>query len=101
MGEILALIHEEVSEALGEHRAGHPTIYHKHQVGCANQAYSMAGEEQDCTCTPKPEGLAAELGDCIIRCLDVLHFLGVDVDQIVADKMAYNDGRPFKHGKAY
>ena len=43
----------------------------------------------------------SELADCIIRCLDTMHSLGVDIDGVVARKMAYNASRPHKHGKAY
>lgn len=54
-----------------------------------------------CTCEPKPEGVAVELADCIIRCLDTMHSLGVDIDAVVEQKMAYNNSRPYKHGKSY
>lgn len=47
----------------------------------------------------KPEGIPSEMADVIIR---VLHFCGkhgIDIEQIVEEKMAYNRSRPFKHGK--
>lgn len=81
-GEMIALAHSELSEALEAHRAGDP-------------AYWLAGGTQ------KPEGTAVELVDCIIRCLDTLQSMGVDIDQIVRAKVDYNAGRPHKHGKAY
>ena len=49
----------------------------------------------------KPEGVAVELADCLIRILDTMHSRDVDIDGVVARKMAYNAGRPHKHGKAY
>ncbi len=80
MGEMLMLAVSELSEALEEHRYDRPPVY-----------YSNG----------KPEGVAVEIADCIIRCLDTMHSLGVDLDAIVAEKMAYNATRPLKHGKAY
>ena len=47
------------------------------------------------------EGVAVELADCLIRILDTMHSLDVDIDGVVARKMAYNASRPHKHGKAY
>lgn len=106
MGEMLMLAVRELSEALEEHRDGRPNLYYHHTPACAVSDWRLydAGPEDprpECTCTPKPEGVAVELVDCIIRCLDTLHSLDVDIDRIVAEKMAYNATRPRKHGKAY
>ena len=49
----------------------------------------------------KPEGTAVELADCIIRCLDTLQSLDVDIDDIVLEKMKYNDSREHRHGRKY
>jgi NTP pyrophosphatase (non-canonical NTP hydrolase) len=81
-GEMLMLATSELAEALEEHRDGKPPVYHD-------------------TATGKPEGTAVELADCVIRCLDTLHSLGVDIDAVVAEKMAYNASRPYKHGRGY
>ena len=80
-GEMLMLVTSELAEALEEHREGRPNVY--------------TGVKA------KPEGVAVELADALIRILDTMHSLGVDIDAVVADKMAYNATRPFKHGKAY
>ena len=77
VGEMLALMHSELSEALEEWRQGKPDVYF------------VEG---------KPEGFAVELADCIIRILDTLHSRGADVQGIVLAKMAYNDTRPYRHG---
>lgn len=77
--EKLCLIHSEVSEALEEYRNDRPPYY-------------IDGA------TRKPEGLAAELADVIIRIGDLAGALGVDLEQAVVEKMAYNAGRPHRHG---
>jgi len=79
-GEMIALAHSELSEALEEHRAVDP---------CAS--YIKDG---------KPEGYAIELIDCIIRCLDTIG-PDVDIDMLMEQKMKYNENRPYKHGKNY
>ena len=106
MGEMLMLAVSELSEALEEHRAGRPAVWHQHRQPCAAQSDGLpipADELGSCSGAPvcKPEGVAVELADCLIRCLDTMHSLGVDIDAVVAEKMAYNATRPFKHGKAY
>lgn len=106
-GEMLALIHSEVSEALEEHRSGNPNVWYMHGKDCAlatgavQQLRSSIQPFAGCSCTPKPEGTAVELADALIRILDTMHSLDVDIDKVVAEKMAYNDSRPYKHGRAY
>lgn len=97
--EIVALCHSELSEAVEEYRAGRPLVY-------CNECEVPLGEmaAADCTeClkrgTAKPEGIAVELVDCIIRILDYLGHEGVDVDTILAAKHEYNLSRSYKHGK--
>ena len=49
----------------------------------------------------KPEGVAFELADVLIRVFDLAFAIGVDLDAAVAEKAAYNATRPAKHGKAF
>ena len=126
--EKIALIHSELSEALEEDREGRPDVWHSiggHQVyratdgsgadwttdpdGATGTADPDGGTPlDDCTqidswtgVKAKPEGVAVELVDALIRILDQLGYMRVDIDGLVAEKMAYNADRPIKHGKKY
>jgi NTP pyrophosphatase (non-canonical NTP hydrolase) len=73
----LCLVHSEVSEALEALRDGQ--MYYFGENG-------------------KPEGIASEIADTIIRLLDLSEALGIDIGQVIADKMNYNEHRAHKHG---
>jgi len=77
-GDIIALCHTELSEALEEYRSDSYMVY--------------VGDDG------KPEGIAVELVDCMIRILDYLAHEGVDVESIMAMKHAYNTTRSYRHG---
>ena len=78
--EVAALIHSEVSEAL--------------EV-CE---FEGACDKDEKTGTCKPEGVAVELCDAIIRILDYLAYMGVDVEAVLMAKHEYNKGREYRHG---
>lgn len=96
--EVAALIHSEISEALEEYRQGNPLIY-----GCCDIPGAVCEHSADCdkpendrSC--KPEGLAVELCDAIIRILDYLAYIGVDVEAVLESKHEFNKSREYRHG---
>ena len=77
-GDIIALCHSELSEALEAYRNHEPALH---------------------IVDGKPEGTAVEMIDCVIRILDYLAYAGIDVDYVLRTKMEYNTTRPYRHGE--
>lgn len=47
---------------------------------------------------PKPEGFGTEIGDAIIRLMDLAGAMGVNLEERMREKHAYNLTRPSRHG---
>jgi NTP pyrophosphatase (non-canonical NTP hydrolase) len=78
-GEIIALIHSELSEALEALRHGNPP------------------DDK----IPEFSGLEAELADAVIRIMDYAGGKGLDVAGALVRKIEFNETRERKHGKEF
>lgn len=77
-GELIALMHSELSEALEADRK------------------NLMDDK-----LPHRKGFEVELADCLIRILDTCGALDIPIDDIVNEKLKYNSTRAMKHGKNY
>lgn len=105
-GEIIALCHSELSEALEEYRAKRPMLYFPCNSGglcvddrplenmtCGSRARKASDPETFCSArSNKPEGIAVELADCIIRILDWYGKDGMDTDALLEDVRKHRSG---------
>jgi NTP pyrophosphatase (non-canonical NTP hydrolase) len=78
-GEMIALIHSEISEALEYIRHGNPASDH----------------------IPTFTGAEEEMADAIIRIMDMAYARGWRLPAAIVAKMAFNAAREYKHGKAF
>lgn len=87
----LLLVHTEISEAAEEVRAGNRDLYYEDKPDGGK----------------KPCGFMIEVADAVIRLAELsssLHSTGqvdLSLQEAVDIKMAYNQGRPYLHGKQY
>ena len=77
--ECIALVHSELSEALEAKRDGDKIDEH-----CG-----------------RFKNAEVELGDAIIRILDLAAHEGMDVPRAMLAKMEYNETREYRHGKVF
>lgn len=94
--EIVALCHSELSEALEEYRNDKPMAYQVQSYGIVEGR--VENDPAKWFPASKPEGIAVEMLDCVIRILDWMGHEGIDVDTLMEKKVKYNEGRKHRHG---
>lgn len=104
IGEMLALIHSEVSEVLEADRKDHHANvkgfeedlkFWDEMMRDYNRKYVNTFEH----CIKN--SFEDELADIMIRVMDLAGYKGVDLEKHIALKMKYNSLREHKHGKKY
>lgn len=101
--EVLMLCVSELAEALEEFRSGRPMLYYFNEG--ENAPMEKVGPDGKINAAPdtehspkKPEGVAVELADCVIRILDYCGHAGIDIEEAIRIKHEYNKTRPYRHG---
>lgn len=95
---IALMCHSEISEAVDEYRRNMPMMYVLQKTGDGTSRH-METDMSKWTPDDKPEGVAVEMADCMIRLFD---WFGshpeLDLEAILAVKHAYNMTRSYRHG---
>lgn len=101
IGEMLCLVHSEVSEALEADRKG---IYCSFDcdadwgiLECAPDEISFKQHFKDNV----KDTFEDEIADAMIRLMDLAAFRKIDLEGHIRAKMRYNSLRPYRHGKKY
>lgn len=104
--EVLMLCVSELAEALEEYRRGRPMLYYPCNAGglcdkehCGSKTYDPSDPDACSAQSNKPEGVAVELADCILRILDYCGYAGIDIEEAVRLKYEYNKTRSYRHGR--
>lgn len=97
-GEMIALVHSELSEALECHRKDERAK--SHLVRLANEL-SNPDTFKSIFKNNGKDTLEDELADTIIRLLDMAHGMEIDIESHIEAKVRYNEMREHKHGKNY
>jgi len=84
--EKLLMLHTEISEVVEAFR-----LHKGRELGISTFP-TYFGDDG------KPEGIAIELADLLIRLLDICAAYNIDLDEAVRTKYQYNKNRPFRHG---
>lgn len=106
IGEMLCLIHSEVSEALEADRKDRFTNIPPLALrGLAEKSFGRIYWDDDVFKPAFEKGVKDtfedELADVVIRVLDLAAFRGIDLESHIKAKMRYNAMREYKHGKKY
>jgi hypothetical protein len=108
ISEKMFLVVSEGTEAFDEHRSGHALdhTYYSYPPVPPSLAVDFpsggdAREYWESKNEGKPEGVPSELADGVIRSWDLSEWGGQKLSAAILEKMLYNIGRPYKHGKNF
>ncbi|SED09844.1 hypothetical protein SAMN04489761_4267 [Tenacibaculum sp. MAR_2009_124] len=99
IGEMLALIHSEVSEALEADRKGF-YVPIENRIDWLNDLESDSEFKSDFTELVK-DTFEDELADIMIRVMDLAAHKEINLEEHIKGKLRYNKMREYKHGKRY
>lgn len=77
-GDLMSLVHSEVSEAVESKRNDEPAVWYREDG--------------------KPDGWAVELADAVIRIMDLFVREDLSLGDVIDIKHTYNATRPYRHG---
>jgi NTP pyrophosphatase (non-canonical NTP hydrolase) len=98
MGEMIALMHSELSEALEAYRDSKPVLWYLYgdkETPFDPERFSGDGQVTE---LGKPEGLASEFADVLIRIFDTCAAEDIPLVEALMQKHAFNGTRPYRHG---
>ncbi len=96
IGELLCLIHSEVSEALEADRKDHFTQKSVEEIiNTPDEDYKEVFEAN------VKNTFEDELADIVIRVMDLAGYKNIDLETHILAKLKYNSSREQKHGKKY
>lgn len=96
-GDDIALLHSEASEALEAYREWGTAEMIKMPDGVITPVDDLPEDFVNLHIL-KPEGVASELADILIRLLDTCATYDIDLEQQYHLKMEYNETRQHRHG---
>ena len=102
VGDLIALMHSELTEALEEYRDGREPgdVYYTCQElddgRVVGTRVAESRREIPLGTLARPDGVAVQLGDCVIRILDFCARWGIDLETLLEEKVAYNERFPYR-----
>lgn len=104
IGQKIALIHSELSEALEADRKGIWANKEEYEIGTGITFDDLVEDTNVQNTMFKKyikDSVEDEIADAAIRIMDLCGYLGIDLEWHIEKKAEYNNSRPYKHDKKY